>query len=104
MDIDYSVFFLFCFHFIIFLIDIWALYKIFKVLIFIEAPTTEKYMLVFKPFEIALILLISIVVISETHYMINFFNEIDLYYYELVSLTAQGFFIFLTIRYITKEI
>lgn len=101
---DYSIFFLFGFHIALLYIKIWALYKVFSMLIFIESPDTENYLLKFKKYELSITLFSILIVIMQAHFVLNFFNETDLFYYEYMAITDEIFFTFLTITYIKKEI
>lgn len=103
MDIDYSIFFLFSLHVSLLSVKIWALHKLFKMLILVEAPITEKYMLVFKPFELTLVLFSFSIVLVEIYFIFTFFIDLKLYYYEYMSVVDQIFFTILTINYIKKE-
>lgn len=104
MDLDFIISYLFAFHLALLLVKIWALYYITKLIILIESPNTEKYMLVFKPFEITLFTVSIITVISELSFLFYFFVDLDLYPYEYLAIIDQIFFTFLTVTYIKREV
>ena len=104
MDLEFIVSYLFAFHLALLFVKVWALYHITKLIILIESPNTEKYMLIFKPFEIALFTVSIIMVVSELSFLFYFFVDLDLYPYEYLAIVDQIFFTFLTITYIKREV
>jgi len=101
--LSYSVYSLFTIHTLLLSVKLWALYTIFNLLIFVEAPTTKNYMLVFKPFEVIIVLLSLLVAMFEIYFFINFFVDTELYFYEYVSVADQAFFTVLVVLYIKQE-
>lgn len=101
--LDFTVYFLFTFHIILLVVKLWALYAFTRFLILVETPTTKKYMLVFKPFEVPLVLLGILMVIVESYFVFNFFEDVELYFYEYVSIFDQMFFTALVVIYLKRE-
>ena len=104
MNLEFTTSFIFAFHITLFLVKTWALYIIFKLLILIEAPSTEKYMLVFKPIEMTLFIFSIVVLISEIYFIYGFFINETFYNYEYLAMLDQIFFTVLTINYIKTEV
>ena len=104
MDLEFIISFIFAFHIALLFIKVWALYIIFKLLILVEAPSTEKYMLVFKPIEMTLFIFSIIVLISEIFFIYGFFVDETFYNYEYLAMLDQMFFTALTINYIKTEV
>jgi len=104
MNLEFTTSFMFAFHVTLFFVKAWALYIIFKLLILVEAPNTEKYMLVFKPIEIILFIFSIVVLISEIYFIYGFFINETFYNYEYLAMTDQMFFTILTINYIKTEV
>lgn len=103
MSLDFTVYFLFTFHIILLAVKMWALYSFTRLLVFLEAPSTTKYMLVFKPFEIFIALLSLLIVSFELYFIFSFFTDVELYFYEYASVLDQAFFTTLVVLYIKQE-
>ena len=97
LSLDFTVYFLFTFHIVLLTVKLWALYSFTRLLIFVEAPTTKKYMIVFKPFEITIVLLSLLMVIF------SFFEDVELYFYEYISIFDQIIFTVLAVLYLKQE-
>lgn len=104
MDLEFIISFIFAFHIALFFVKTWALYVIFKLLILVETPSTEKYMLVFKPIEMTLFIFSMVVLISEIYFIYGFFINETFYNYEYLAMLDQMFFTILTINYIKMEV
>lgn len=104
MHLDFTIYYLFTFHVALLIIKIWACYSIAKMIVFQQSPETERYMIVFKPFEISIILMSFFMMLFEIYFMINFFVDIELYLYEYMSIADQIFFTILAVLYIKKEV
>ena len=104
MNIDFTISFMFAFHIALLLVKVWALYIIFKLLILVESPNTEKYMIVFKPIELTLFIFSIAVLISEMFFIYGFFVNDTLYNYEYLAMIDQIFFTILAINYIKTEV
>ncbi len=103
MSLDFTVSFLFTFHIVLLTVKMWALYSFARLLVFVEAPSTKTYMIVFKPFEVSILLLSLIMVVFETYFMFSFFVDVELYFYEYASVLDQAFFTVLVVRYLKQE-
>lgn len=103
MELDYTIYFLFTLHILLFVVKCWALYFFTKLLLLVEAPTSEKYMLVFQPIEGAIVFFTAIIVLFEMYFIIYFFEDIELYMYEFASVIDQIFFTILAVTYLKKE-
>jgi hypothetical protein len=103
MDIDFTIITLFTHHIALLFIKGWFLYIVFKLLILVEAPATEKYMLVFKSIELILFIFCIASLVSEIIFILGFFTEETFYGYEYLSMSSEMLFIYLTGSYIKKE-
>ena len=103
MSLDFTVYFLFTFHIVLLFVKMWALYTFTRLLVLVEAPSTTKYMLVFKPFEMAIILLSLSIVVFELYFIFSFFVDVELYFYEYASILDQAFFTTLVVLYLKQE-
>ncbi len=101
--LDFTVYFLFTLHVAYWVVNVWAFYSFSKLLVLNEAPSTKKYMLVFKAYEMTIVILSFLMVIFESYFIFNFFVDVELYYYEYMLLVDVIVFKALVVKYVKKE-
>lgn len=104
MNEDFTIAFIFAFHIALLAVKLWAFYYVVKAVAIMETPLSEKYMMVFKPFEMVLVIFCAVTAVAEIYFLVNFFIDMPLYYYEYISMADEIFFISMTIRYLKKEV
>lgn len=104
MILDFNIAILFSVHLMLFIVKVWAFIFLFKNIIITETPKTDRYMIIFKPIEILIILMTFFTVIFEIYFFINFFVDVKLYFYEYLAILDQVFLTILVIAYLKKEV
>lgn len=90
MSPDFINAYAFALHLILLCIKLWALYTISTLFVFNIAPRANSYMVVVKRFEGVIFLFTLIITISELYFLYCFFLDIDVYFYEYLSVLDQA--------------
>ena len=94
--------FLFAFHFLLFIVKIWAVSFLVSLFVFTQSQS-HRLMIVFR-YSTALLLIFSLLVTGlEAWYLYSFFVPEDLYFYEYVAILDQVIFTYIAISYLIKE-
>ena len=102
MPLEYVNSFAFTFHILLLVVKLWALNALINRFVFNKSPSTESYMVVFERFEISIFFFTLIIVLSECYFLFCFFLDLDVYFYEYISVIDQITLTLLITHFIIK--
>lgn len=101
MTTEYIDMFNFALHLILFITKIYLVYKFTKQIGIITTPKNSK-MVVYSPLATSILLFCVIYLYCEAYFLYNFYEGIDLYFYEYVAILDQIIFTSLVLYYFIK--
>lgn len=103
MNLGFNIYFLFAFHLFLLSVKVWAFYIFAKLLIIEEAPNAKTFMVIFKAFDMVIVLSTLFVIMMEFYFVINFFSDVQLFFYEYIAIADQILFTCLVVIYLKRE-
>lgn len=103
MEAEYINSSLFTLHVILLGVKVFAVYIIYNWFKVSKSLNKDKYLFVYIPMQIFLFLFGCLFIVSEIYFILNFYKDIDLYYYEYLAILDEIIFTLIGITYFSKR-
>lgn len=102
MGIDQINSLLFAVHLLLLIVKLYVTGLFFSKFLLSKSTNGSKYMFVYSSFNATMFIFSFVVVLSELYFLANFYNDIDLYYYEYLAIFDQLLFTIICIKLIQR--